>query len=131
MKAEPRLQPPAWVVPLLVAAVGVPTFAAFWIGGRPGLGAVWAGVSVAFGAALALGGRSDTLRTLRGSDDDERTLLLEYKATTAMGVVLVAALVVLFLAAGIRGENGIVYGALLLLAEAVHLTALAVLIRRS
>lgn len=115
----------------MVAAVGIPTFVAFWIGGRPELGAVWAGVSVVFGAALALGGRSDTIRTLRSSDDDERTRLLEYKATSAMGIVLVAVLVGLFFAAGLRGENGLVYGVLLLLAEAVHLVALAVLSRKS
>ena len=46
-------------------------------------------------------------------------------------MVLIVALVGLFLAAGIRGESGLVYGALLLLAEAVHLVALAVLRRRS
>ncbi|MBA2296824.1 MAG: hypothetical protein H0W14_02145 [Actinobacteria bacterium] len=114
MQAEARAPVPEWVVPLLVAAVAIPTFVAFWIGGRPELGAVWAGVSVAFGMALALGGRNDTIRMLRGSEDDERTLLLEYRATAAMGVVLVAALVGLFLAAGIRGENGLVYGLLLL-----------------
>ena len=131
MKTEAQTQLPAWVAPLLVAAVGIPTFVAFWIGGRPELGAAWAGVSVVFGAALAFGGRSDTVRTLRSSDDDERTRLLEYQATTAMGVVLVAALVGLFLAAGIRGENGLVYGGLLLLAEAVHVVALAVLSRKS
>ena len=51
---------PSWVVPLLVAAVALPTFVAFWIGGRPQLGALWAAVSVAFGVALAIGGRSDT-----------------------------------------------------------------------
>ena len=52
MKPEERMQLHAWVAPLLVAAVGAPTFVAFWIGGRPELGAVWAGVSVAFGGAL-------------------------------------------------------------------------------
>ena len=46
-------------------------------------------------------------------------------------VVLIAALACLFLAAGIRGESGVVYGVLLLLAEATHLGALAVLNRRS
>ena len=122
---------PGWVVPLLVASVGIPTLVAFWIGGRPDLGALWAGVSVAVGVVLAVGGRSDTIRTLRGSEDDERTILLEYQATTATAMVLIVALVGLFLAAGIRGENGLVYGALLLLAEAVHLVALAVLRRRS
>ena len=131
MNAESQRPLPHWVTPVLVAVVGVPTFVAFWIGGRPELGGVWAAVSVAFGLAIAVGGRSDTIRMLRGTEDDERTRLLEYKATTAMGIVLVVALVTLFLAAGTRGENGLVYGVLLLLAEAAHLVALFVLNRRS
>lgn len=117
-------------VPLLVAAVAVPTFVAFWIGGRPELGLVWGAVSVAFGAMLALGSRSDTLRIARGADDDERARTLEYQAMTAVALVLTVALVGLFLAAGVRGESGLVYGALLLVAEATHVAALAVLNRR-
>jgi len=131
MQTEARKPAPEWLVPVLVAAVAIPTFVAFWIGGRPELGALWAGVSVALGVLLALGGRSDTLRMLRGAEDDERTVLLEYKATTAVALVLVFALTGLFLAAGIRGENGLVYGVLLLLAEATHVIALATLNRRS
>lgn len=131
MQTNARKPMPAWIVPLAVAALGVPTFLAFWAGGRPELGALYGGVNVLFGAILAAGSRSDTLRMLRGAEDDERTLLLEYKATTAMGLVLVTALAALFLAAGIRGENGLVYGALLVLAELTHVTALAVLNRRS
>jgi hypothetical protein len=129
--AEPQLQLPFWVAPAAIALVAVPTFVAFWIGGRPGLGAIWAAVNLALALVLALGRRSDTIRLASGTVDDERTRLLDYKATSAMGVVLVVALVVLFLAAGVRGESGLVYGVLLLLGEAARLTALAVLNRRS
>lgn len=92
---------------------------------------VWAGVNVAFAMAIALGRRSDTIRMLSGVEDDERTRLLEYKAGTAMGFVLVLALVGLFYAAAIRGESGLVYGTLLLLGEATRMIALAVLNRKS
>ncbi len=44
--------------------------------------------------------------------------------------MLTIALVALFLASGIRGESGLVYGALLLLVEGTHIAALAVLNRR-
>lgn len=120
----------AKAVPFLVAAVGIPTFVAFWIGGRPQLGLVWAAVSVAFGVVLALGSRSETLRLVRGSDDDERAVALEYKAATAVALVLTVSLAGLFLAAGVRGESGLVYGVLLILAEATRVLALAVLNRR-
>ena len=122
---------PEWLAPLLVAAVALPTFLAFWIGGRPELGAVWAGVNIAFAIVIALGRRSDLIRILSGVEDDERTRLLEYKAGTVMGFMLVFALVGLFYAAAIRGESGLVYGVLLLLAEATRLVALMVLNRKS
>lgn len=131
MQTEHGRALPEWVTPLLVAGVAVPTFVAFWIGGRPQLGALWAGISVLFGLVLAVGGRSDTIRLLRGGEDDERAVALEYRATAAMGMVLVLALAGLFLAAGVRGESGVTYALLLLLAEATHLVALAALNRRS
>ena len=131
MQKNPGDPMPQWLAPLLVAAVAVPTFGAFWIGGRPELGALWAAVNVAFALVIALGRRSETIQLLSGTEDDERTRLLEYKAGTAMGFVVVLALVVLFLAAGIRGESGLVYGVLLLLAEATRLVSLVVLNRRS
>jgi protein-S-isoprenylcysteine O-methyltransferase Ste14 len=122
---------PSWLVPSLVAAVAAPTFVAFWIGDRPGLGAAWAGASIAFALLLLVGGRSDTIRMLRGEADDERTFTLEYQAMTITAVVLVVALAGLFLAAGVRGESGVTYAALLILAELTHLGALAVLNRMS
>lgn len=121
---------PAWVVPVLIAATAVPTFVAFRIGGNPGLGAVWASVSLVLAAAVALGGRSETLRLVRGEADDERSVALESQALSITSLVLTIALVGLFLAAGLRGESGLVYGALLLLGEATHLAALAILNRR-
>jgi len=44
---------------------------------------------------------------------------------------MIVALAGLFLAAGVRGESGVVYGVLLILAEATHLVALAVLNRKN
>ena len=122
---------PRWLVPALVAGLAVPTFTAFWVGGRPALGAAWAAASVGFALLLLLGGRSDTIRLLRGDEDDERTLALEAQAMTVVALVLVVALAGLFLAAGVRGESGITYGVLLIAAELTHIGALAVLNRRA
>ena len=118
-------------IELLVGAQAVPLFLAFWIGGRPELGLVWAAVVLGFALLLAAGGRSDTIRLMRGDEDDERTLVLEFKASTfALGVITVA-LVGLFLYEAVTGGTGLVFGLLLLLVEAAHLGALAVLNRRS
>jgi hypothetical protein len=118
-------------VPALVAALAIPTFLAFWIGGDPRGGLIWGSLSVLFALVLLAGGRSDTIRLLRGEDDDERAVQLETRATTLTAVVLIVALAVLFLVTAARGENPLVYGLLLLLAEVTHLVALAVLNRRS
>ena len=120
-----------WWVPVLVAALAIPTFVAFWIGGSPQAGLVWGSLSVVFALVLALGGRSDTVRLLRGEDDDERAIALELQATTLTAVVLIVALAGLFLVTAARGESPLVYGLLLLAAEVTHLGALAVLNRRS
>jgi hypothetical protein len=116
-------------VPGLIALTAVPTFVAFWIGGNPQLGAAWAGVSLLFAAVIAIGGRSDTIRLIRGDHDDERSLVLETQAHTITSAVLTTALAVLFLVSGLRGESGLVFGLLLLLAEGTHFVALAILNR--
>jgi hypothetical protein len=120
-----------WWIPALVAGLAVPTFLAFWIGGDPRAGLIWGSLSILFALALVLGGRSDTIRLLRGEDDDERTIALELQATMWTTVALTVALAALFLVTAARGENPLVYGLLLLLAETTHLGALAVLNRRS
>lgn len=117
--------------PALVAFLAVPTFVAFWIGGDPRAGLIWGSLSILFGIVLAVGGRSETIRLLRGQDDDERTLTLELHATTLTAVVLIVALAALFLVTAAQGESPLVYGLLLLLAEVTHLGALAILNRRS
>lgn len=121
----------ARVIPLVVAAQAIPILGAFWLGGRIEVGALWAGVVLAMAALLAFGGRSETLRTLRGVDDDERVQHLELQATAVVAVVLLVGLFGLLIAEGIRGGTGLVYAVLLLAAEVAHVVALGVLIRRS
>ena len=118
-----------WMIPALVAGLAIPTVGAFWIGGDLRAGLVWGSLSVIFAGLLLLGGRSGTIRLLRGEDDDERAFLLETQATMATAVVLILALAVLFLVSAARGQSPLVYGLLLLVAEVTHLVALAVLNR--
>ena len=117
MEREQGQPLPAWVAPAVVAATAIPTFVAFWIGGNPRTGLVWAVVALAFAALLAVASRSDALRILAGLDDDERTRDVDRRATAAMGMVLVVALVVCFLGSAARGESGLVFGVLLVLAD--------------
>jgi hypothetical protein len=48
--------------------LGIVVFVAQWIGGDPGSGLVSLAIMTAFGALLLLGGRSETIRGLRGAD---------------------------------------------------------------
>ena len=128
--AAPSPQSRSWV-PAAVAALAIPTFLAFWIGDNPRAGLIWGGLSVAFALVLVLGGRSDTIRLLRGEDDDERGVELETRASMLTAAVLSIGLAGLFLVTAARGDNPLVYGLLLLLAETTHLVALAVLNRQS
>ncbi|HXH87373.1 MAG TPA: hypothetical protein VNI55_02045 [Gaiellaceae bacterium] len=121
----------ARVIPLVVAAQAIPILGAFWLGGRIEVGALWAGIVLAMAALLAFGGRSETLRTLRGVEDDERVQHLELQATAVVAVVLLVGLFGLLIAEGIRGGTGLVYAVLLLVAEVAHVVALGVLIRPS
>ena len=105
MHAQQSQPLPGWVAPALVAATAIPTFAAFWIGGNPRTGLVWAAVALAFAAVLALGTRIEALRILAGVDDDERTRDVDRRATAAMGMVLVLALVVCFLGSALAGRE--------------------------
>lgn len=130
MHTEQSRPLPGWVAPVLVASTAIPTFTAFWIGGNPRIGLAWSAVSLAFAAVLALGTRVDALRILAGVDDDERVRDIDRRALAAMGTVLVVALVACFLVSAIRGESGLVFGLLLLLAEVVRLASTAVLSRR-
>jgi hypothetical protein len=131
MHVEPYKPLPVWLAPVLVVGISAVTLGAFWLGGRPGLGLVWAAINALFAVVFFAWRRSDAVRMLGGVDDDERTRTLDYQATTVMAVVLAVALAALFLASAVRGESGLVYGALLLLGETSRLTALVVLARRS
>ena len=61
-----------WFLPAFCVALGGVVLAAQWAGGSLGSGLVSFGIMAAFGAAILLGGRSETVRGLRGDGRDER-----------------------------------------------------------
>ena len=83
-----------WFLPAFSVALGLAFGAALWIGGEPEDG-LWAlGVMVAFGLLIALGGRSETIRGLRGDGRDERFERLDRDATALAGIVVISAVLV-------------------------------------
>jgi hypothetical protein len=101
-----RLTKSKWFVPLLAVALGVVVFVAQWIGGDPGSGLVSLGIMTAFGALILLGGRSETIRGLRGDGRDERFRQMDIHATALAGLAVILAVIIAFIVELARGHSG-------------------------
>ena len=73
-----RITRTKWFMPLFAVALGVAFFAAQWVGGSASEGLVSLGIMVGFGALVLLGGRSETVRGLRGDGRDERFRMIDH-----------------------------------------------------
>jgi hypothetical protein len=95
-----------WFVPVFSVAMGAVMLAAMWIGGHPrdGLGAL--GLMTGLGLVFLLGGRSETIRGLRGDGRDERFALIDLKATAFAGLAIIVAVIAGFLIEIARGHSG-------------------------
>jgi hypothetical protein len=95
-----------WFLPLFAVFLGALMFAAQAIGGDPGSGLVSFGVLVLTGALVLFGGRSETIRGLRGDMRDERFQRIDIHATAFAGTVVIVAIIAGFLVEVARGHNG-------------------------
>ncbi len=116
-----------WFVPLFALALGVGMFIAQWIGGNPGSGLGSLGIMAAFGAVVLLGGRSETIRGLRGDGRDERFRQIDLQATALAGLVVISAIIVAFAVELARGHDGNPYGWLGAVAGLSYLVGIVVL----
>jgi len=121
-----RIARSKWFVPLFAVALGLVMFVAQWIGGNPlsGLGSL--AIMTAFGALLLLGGRSETIRGLRGDGRDERFRQIDIHATAIAGLAVITAIIVAFVAELARGHNGSPYAWLGAIAGLAYLIAIIV-----
>ena len=116
-----------WFLPLFSASLGLVIFAALAIGGQAGPGLVSLGIMVAFGAAILFGGRSETVRGLRGDGRDERFEQLDLRATAFAGLTLIVAVIVGFLISVANGHSGAPYDWLGAIAGLAYVLAIVVL----
>ncbi|MBV8712554.1 MAG: hypothetical protein JOY56_12290 [Solirubrobacterales bacterium] len=116
-----------WFVPLFAVAAGLILFGAQAVGGHPGSGAVSLGIMAAFGAVILLGGRSETIRGLRGDGRDERFHRIDVNATAFAGSVVILAIIVAFVIELARGRSGDPYGWLGAIAGLAYLAAIVVM----
>jgi len=97
------------------------------VGGNPGSGLVSLGILTAFGTLILLGGRSETIRGLRGDGRDERFRMIDVHASALAGLVVIAAIIIGFAVEIARGHDGNPYGWLGAAAGIAYLVAIAVL----
>jgi hypothetical protein len=115
-----------WLVPLLSVAMGLVLFAAQWVGGDPGGGLESLGIMTAFGALVLFGGRSETIRGLRGDGRDERFRKIDIHATALAGLAVILAIIAASIVELARGHSPGPYGWLAALGAVTYLVAVAV-----
>jgi hypothetical protein len=115
-----------WFVPLLSVALGLVVLAAQSIGGDPRSGLVSLAIMTGFGALILFGGRSETIRGLRGDGRDERFRQIDIHATAIAGLAVITAIIVAFLVELARGHNGSPYAWLGAIGGLTYLVAVIV-----
>ena len=115
-----------WFLPGFTVAMGVVILVAEWIGGDPVGGVIALAVAAAFGGLVLLGGRSETIRGLRGDGRDERFRQIDIHATAISGVVVISAIIIAFIVEVARGHDGSPYTWLAAVAGITYLVAVAV-----
>ena len=98
-----------WFLPLFTVALGVAMLAAMWIGGDPTTGLQSLAIMVVVGALILFGGRSETIRGVRGDGRDERFRQLDVAATAIAGLTVISAIIIAFLVEVARGHDGSPY----------------------
>jgi hypothetical protein len=115
-----------WFVPLFSGVLGIVLFAAQWIGGDPGSGLVSLAIMTAFGAVILLGGRSETIRGLRGDGRDERFRMIDIHATALAGLAVILAIIVAVIVELAKGHSGNPYAWLGAIGGVTYLVAIIV-----
>jgi hypothetical protein len=114
-----------WLLPLFSLGLGIVVFVVSWVGGQFGAGLGSLATLAAFGLLiLLLTGRSETVRGLTVRRD-ERFVQIDQRATAVAGLVVLVTLIVAWLVATARGQNGHPYDWLLAISGLSYLLAIA------
>jgi Na+/citrate or Na+/malate symporter len=116
-----------WFMPLFAVALGMVFFVAQWIGGDPRnvLGSL--AIMTVFGGLILVGGRSETIRGLRGDGRDERFRQIDIQATAIAGTAVIITIIVAFVVEMARGQDGAPYSWLGAIAGIAYLAAVVAL----
>jgi hypothetical protein len=103
---------PKWFLPLFCVMLGSGCLAAFWAGGNRNQGLFSLALLGGLGVIFLLGGRSETIRGLRGDGRDEYWQTLDLTATALAGLVLIAAVIAMCFWEWAHGRDGTPYSQL-------------------
>jgi drug/metabolite transporter (DMT)-like permease len=115
---------PRWVLPAFSLALGLCALVAFWQGGNLQQGLISFAILAAVGAVFAFGGRSETIRGLRGDGRDEYWARLDLSATAVAGIVLIALVIGMCFWEWGHGRDGSPYSQLGAIAGVAYVLAL-------
>jgi hypothetical protein len=118
---------PKWFMPVFTLCLGGACLAAFWIGGDRRQGLISFAILAGLALVFALGGRSETIRGLRGDGRDEYWQRLDTAATTLAGLALILAVIAMCLWEWAHGRSGSPYAQLGAIAGLVYIVALVAL----
>jgi hypothetical protein len=126
----PRLFRTRWFMPVFCVVLGLITAAALELGGQRSSAVFSLILFGVIGAVFTFGGRSETVRQMRGDGRDERWARIDLAATAITGTVLIVVIISACFYEWANGRDGSPYTQLGALAGVSYLVALAVLARR-
>jgi hypothetical protein len=116
-----------WFLPLFSLLLGLIFLAAYWIGDDPGSGLASLAIMAVTGMVFLLGGRSETIRGLRGDGKDERFSKMDIHATAVAGMAVILAIIAGFAIEVARGHDGSPYALLGAVAGITYVAAIIVM----
>jgi hypothetical protein len=120
-----------WFMPAFAIFLGAALGGAQWKGGDRQTGLTTMALFVGIAAVLALGGRSETIRALRGDGRDERWAHIDLAATALSGIVVITAVIVACAWEWAHGRDGSPFVQLGALAGLAYIAGLVILRVRS
>jgi len=119
-----------WFMPVFCLVLGGLAAGALELGGAHSSAVFTLILFAVVAAVLALGGRSETIRQVRGDGRDERWARIDLAATALTGLVLITVIIAASFYEWANGRDGSPYTQLGALAGVTYLVALAILARR-
>ncbi|HEU0315938.1 MAG TPA: hypothetical protein VFR49_01335 [Solirubrobacteraceae bacterium] len=116
-----------WFFPAYAVGLGLVIGGAEALGGHLVRGVESLALMTGFGLLVLVGGRSETVRGLRGDGRDERFAMIDLRATAIAGSTLIVAVLVAWLVDLARGRDGSPYTWLASVAGAAYVAAVAFL----